>query len=238
MHPILWQCGPVTLYSYGLMVAVGLFAAMGLAAARARVTSIPADRIQSLIFFAFLGGIVGARAVYVILNWSDFAASPIEIVRLDHGGLVFYGGLAGGLMTLFLFMRRFQLPVGRTLDLLTPPLALAHAIGRIGCFLNGCCYGKRIGSFQHPTQLYEAGALLVLLALLLRMEKRGLKPGDLSLLYGFLYGLWRFGIEFLRADNPMVAGGLTHFQWASLTLVAGCGILSAIRRRTSGSTSI
>lgn len=238
MHPILFKFGPVTLYSYGLMAAIGLFAAMSFAGARSHGAGLPSDRIQSLIFFAFLGGIVGARAAYVILNWSDFASSPIEIVRLDHGGLVFYGGLGGGLLTLLFSMRRFQLPSWKTLDLLAPPLVLAHAIGRIGCFLNGCCYGKRIGGFQHPTQLYEAGALVILLAVLLKMEKRGLKPGNLSLTYGFLYGLWRFGVEFLRADNPIVAGGLTSFQWASLALVAGCGILLAIRRRTSGSISI
>lgn len=238
MHPVLFQCGPVTLYSYGLMVAIGLFAAMSFARARSHAAGLPPSSVQSLILFAFLGGIVGARAAYLILNWSDFAASPIEIIRLDHGGLVFYGGLAGGLITLFFSMCRLHLPYWKTLDLLAPPLVLAHAIGRIGCFLNGCCYGKRIGGFQHPTQLYEAGALVVLLALLLKMEKRGLKPGNLSLTYGFLYGLWRFGVEFLRADSSLVAGGLTNFQWASLALVAGCGILLAIRRRVSGSTSI
>lgn len=243
MHPILLTVGPITLYSYGWMVAIGFFVGTRLALHRARATGIASDRIERLLFFTFLGGIIGARAAYVFLNWSDFAASPFEVIRLDHGGLVFYGGLAGGVLTLALLMRRFSLPPWKTLDLLTPPFILAHAIGRIGCFLNGCCYGKpsslpwavafpNEGIPRHPTQLYEAAALVLLFFILKKWERKSIQPGILFLTYGLLYGLWRFGAEFARGDSPAVLWNLTLFQMISLALAAVFGGVLCARRRS------
>lgn len=238
MHPILFQLGPLTLYSYGLMIALGFLAAVTVAGRRARRLGLSGEKIQTLGFVALLSGIVGGRLAYVALNWRFYRSDPLEILRLDHGGLVFYGGLALGLLASFLYMRRWRLPVLRTLDLMVPPLVLAHALGRIGCFFNGCCYGTFTDLpwgiafppetlHRHPTQLYESAALALLFLWLSRLEGR---PGTVLLSYGLLYGLWRFGIEFIRGDNPAVWGGLTVFQGVSIPLVAVCGGLLLLRR--------
>lgn len=241
MHPVLFQFGPLTLYSYGLMVALGFLAALGVASRRAREAGVAPARLQNLLLVSLLAGLIGGRAGYVLLHWSFYAVRPGEILRLDHGGLVFYGGLALGLAGAFLYMRRHRMPLWATADLLVPPLVLAHAIGRIGCFLNGCCYGVPTGVpwgvvfphdtlHRHPTQIYEAAFLAVLFVGLSRV--RGAKPGTVLLSYGLLYGLWRFSVEFLRGDNPAVACGFSVFQWASLPLAALCAALLWLRRKT------
>ena len=221
MHPILFHFGPFSFYSYGLMLALGFMAAMTLAARRARRLGLDPVAIQSLGISVLLGGVAGARAAYVALNWEMFRASLLEIIRLDHGGLVFYGGLAGGILSGVWTVRKVGLPLWITVDLMVPPGVLGHAIGRVGCFLNGCCYGKN----GHPTQLYESAALLLLFFLLKGIERRSPRPGTVFLTYGFAYGTWRFLIEFLRGDNPAAACGLTAFQWASIPFAVVCGAL-------------
>ncbi len=236
MHPILFRLGPFTFYSYGLMLALGFLAAAALAARRASLLGLDPVRIQTLGGVALLAGIAGARAAYVLLNWPMFRSHPVEIFRLDHGGLVFYGGLAAGFVAGAATLRRARLPLWKSADLMIPPLVLAHAIGRIGCFLNGCCYGKPAlvswavtfpgeGIPRHPTQLYESGALVLLFFFLRRLERRDSPPGTVALAYGVCYGAWRFLIEFLRGDNPPAALGLTPFQWASISLAFVCGWL-------------
>ena len=242
MHPILFRFGPVTLYSYGLAIAVGFLLATGLAARRARAVGVDPARIQRIALIGLLAGLAGGRAAYVFLNWELYRANPLEVLRLDHGGLVFYGGLAAGVLGGMAAMRAAKLPVLGTLDLLMPPLVLAHAVGRIGCFLNGCCYGQPTALpwgvlfpsdllYRHPTQLYEAGALAVIFLLLKRIEQRSPPAGTVLLAYGFLYGAWRFFVEFLRGDSPQILLGLTVFQIASLPLALFCGCLLLLLRR-------
>ena len=242
MHPILFHFGVFTFYSYGLMLALGFLAATTLAGRRASRVGLDPTRIQTLGGVALLAGIAGARAAYVLLNGPMFRSHPVEIFRLYHGGLVFYGGLAAGLLAGAAYLRRARLPLWKSVDLMIPPLVLAHAIGRIGCFLNGCCYGKPSmlpwavafpaeGIPRHPTQLYESGALVLLFFFLKGLERRNPQPGSIALTYGFGYGAWRLLIEFLRGDNPIVAFGLTPFQWASIPLVFVCGWLLLNRAR-------
>lgn len=236
MHPILFELGAVRFYSYGLLIAVGFLAANALAAKRAATTGLGSARIQGVALTALIAGLSGGRLAYVLLRWDLFRNNPIEILRLDHGGLVFFGGLAAGMLGGVWAIRRAGMPAARTVDLLIPPLALAHAFGRVGCFLNGCCYGKftllpwgvRFPGEEfrrHPTQLVEALALLVIFLFLKRLERRDPPPGTVLLAYGLSYGLWRFCIEFLRADNPPIALGMTVFQWISVSLVLVSGIL-------------
>ena len=235
MHPVLFELGPFRFYSYGLLLALGFWVALELSVRRARARGLNAGRIQSVAFVALLAGLVGARAAYVFFNWEFFRADLIEVLRLDHGGLVFYGGFFAGVAGAFLYIKRFRMPMGTTLDVMVPPLVLAHAIGRIGCFLNGCCYGKVTalpwavavppdGWGHHPTQLYESLALTAIFFILWAVEKRFQKlPGALVWVYGLSYGSWRFFNEFLRADSAPLALNLTGFQWMSLFIV----ILSA-----------
>ena len=223
MHPILFTLGPLHFYSYGLMIALGFLAANALAARRAAAVGMDPARIQNIMLAALIAGLVGGRFAYVLLQWDLYRNNPVEILRLDHGGLVFFGGLAGGLIGGIWAIRRSGMPVLKTVDLLIPPLTVAHALGRVGCFLNGCCYGKLAhlpwGVWfpseqvrRYPTQLYEMLALFGIFFLLKRLERRSPPPGMVLLIYGLSYGVWRFLVEFLRGDNPPAAWGLTVFQ--------------------------
>lgn len=241
MHPILFELGPLKFYSYGLLLAVGFFVAMELSVRRAGALGLDRGRIQSAVFVALLSGLVGARLAYVFLYWELFRANPIEIIRLDHGGLIFYGGFFAGMGAVLVYLKRHRLPVRRAMDLMIPPLTLAQAIGRIGCFANGCCYGKPTalpwavavppdGNLHHPTQLYETAALMVLFLILKALERRKAPPLTVTLVYGLGYGAWRFFNEFLRADTERLLWGLTPFQWASVGLILVCGVL-LLRRK-------
>ncbi len=246
MHPVLFELGPLRFYSYGLLIAVGFLAANALAAKRAAAAGLDPGRIQGVALTALITGLSGGRLAYVLLRWDLFRNNPLEILRLDHGGLVFFGGLAAGLLGGVWAIRRAGMPAARTVDLLIPPVALAHAFGRVGCFLNGCCYGKftllpwgvRFPGEEfrrHPTQLYEALALVAIFLFLKRLERRGPPAGTVLLAYGLSYGLWRFFVEFLRGDNPPIVLGLTVFQWISMGVMLVSGIL-LLRKRGHRST--
>ena len=236
MHPILLRWGPWTLYSYGGMVAVGFLIASRWVGRSASSAGLNRSQVQNLALTVLLAGFLGARVMYVALNIPFYQADWREVFRLDHGGLVFYGGLMAGLAAVFWSIHRNRLPFWVTMDLLVPPAVLAHAFGRVGCFLNGCCYGKPAsvpwavafpweGIPRHPTALYEAVFLGALSVLLEFFRRRNPQPGRVLWVYGLAYGTWRFSVEFLRGDNPVVGGGLTLFQWWSLLLAVVCAWL-------------
>ena len=246
MHPILFRLGPITFYSYGLMIALSFLAANALATRRARALGMDPTSLQGVALVVLLAGLVGGRLGYVIFHWDLYRSNLWEIFRFDHGGLVFYGGFAGGLLGAVWALRRARLPLLQTVELLVPPLVIAHAIGRIGCFLNGCCYGRFTHvpwgvTFpaelypRHPTQLYESAALIILFFGLKLLERRAPRPGILLAAYGLSYGLWRFLVEFLRGDNPPVACGLTLFQLVSLGLAGLSLYFLMVLRRSSRS---
>jgi len=230
MHPVLWSWGPLTIHTYGVLLALAVLVASQLAARQAaRVGATPAQLLD-LCIWSVVGGLAGGRLIYIAQNWPLYHAHPWEMFRLDHGGLVFYGGLIGGVATAALLVRRGHLPVATTLDLLIPYVAVAQAIGRLGCFFNGCCYGRPTagpwgitfpgeGLARHPTQIYESAALLLLAAALLRRARRPVAPGTQLAWYAIGYGAWRFAVEFLRGDNPPVLGPLTFSQVVSIPLL-------------------
>lgn len=245
MHPVLFELGPVRFFSYGLMIALGFLAANWLGSRRAAASGIDPARIQNIALIALITGLIGGRIAYVFLRWDFFRANPLEVFRLDHGGLVFFGGLAAGLAGGVWATRRAKLPVLRTVDLLVPPLVMAHAFGRVGCFLNGCCYGKFTelpwgvqfpGETlrRHPAQIYEVLALLGIFFLLKRLERTNPRPGTVLLSYGLAYGIWRFLVEFLRGDNLPVALGLTIFQWIGMGVAVFAASLLIARRARRG----
>ncbi len=250
MHPILIKFGPFTVFSYGFMLALGFLLALGVAERRSRRSGLDPAAVQTLALVCLIAGLVGGRLAYILLNLPIYTAQPLEVIRLDHGGLVFYGGLIFGILAGLLFVRIKRLPAWTTLDVMIPALVLAHAVGRVGCFLNGCCYGTAStlpwavlfpgdAVRRHPVQLYEAAALLGIYFILRAVEKGRFRPGSLLFVYGLLYGIWRFFAEFLRADNPRAAAGLTVFQWSSLVLIAVSALLLIARvpRGSSASSS-
>ena len=235
MHPILWSWGGFSVYSYGVVLAIAVLLATTLALRRAGVIGVSPAQLMDLVIWSVAGGIVGARLVYVTQNWPLYRETPWEILRLDHGGLVFYGGLLGGLITAVALIRRMQWSLWPVVDLLVPYLALAQGIGRIGCFLNGCCYGRATtlpwgvrfpadAVARHPTQLYESAVLLMMALWLERRSRRPDKgrgaasdgrshrkvaPGSQLAWYVMLYGSWRFAVEWIRGDN--------HGRWPTQT---------------------
>ncbi|MBI4436004.1 MAG: prolipoprotein diacylglyceryl transferase [Candidatus Omnitrophica bacterium] len=231
MHPILFSVWIFTIYSFGTLLAVGyLFAAFLLFRDARRRGKDPASLLD-LGTGLLLSGLLGARLLYIFLHLEEYLEDPLEVFRLQRGGLVFYGGLAAAVVFAILFIQRKRLPLWQTLDEIVPYATLVQAFGRIGCFLNGCCYGKptlsRIGILfpghpvpLHPTQLYESFSLFILFILFRSLaQKRALPVGRLFVLYLFSYGLLRFIVEFFRGDQDLWMWGWTLPQGVSLFLI-------------------
>lgn len=142
MHRYLLQIGPITLYSYGAMLALAFIAGTYLAAKRAQGAGIESTKIIDLSLYILLSSILGARILFVVLNWSYYKEHLLDIFKIWEGGLVFYGGLIFSFFTVVWVLKKNRLAIWKIADILSAPIALGIAIGRVGCFLNGCCYGK------------------------------------------------------------------------------------------------
>lgn len=222
MHPIICQIGSFTVFSYGLMLVVAFSVAAALVGRQARKEGIDPDIIFNLLFIAFIAGILGARILYVAENLSYYLQEPWEIMALQHGGLSWFGGLLLGFCSSVVYLKIKKLDLLKVLDLIVPFLALAQAIGRIGCLLNGCCFGKPAQNFglyfkAHnavliPTQLYSSLSLLLIFFILRYLQDKPHWQGKVFFCYLVLYSLKRFFIEFWRADNPGIFLHLTLFQ--------------------------
>ncbi|HNX81661.1 MAG TPA: prolipoprotein diacylglyceryl transferase [Candidatus Omnitrophota bacterium] len=233
MHPVICSIGPFTIYSYGLMVALAFLAGVTMAQFLAKKRGLNTDFIYNLCFLGLLTGIIGARILYVIEHFDLFRAHFLEIIMLQHGGLSWFGGLSVGFISALVYIKHKKQALGPILDCLAPALALAHAIGRIGCFLNGCCFGKESsygilfpGHAKPliPTQLYSAGILLIVCGILLYLQSKPHRPGRIFCIYVLLYSAKRFCIEFWRGDNYPFFMGLTLFQTMSLVFFIGAVI--------------
>lgn len=228
MHPILFQFGPLTIYSYGFFLALAFLASSMLAERQSQTKNFPPYFISNLCLFCLVSGIIGARIFFIILNFDFFKHDPYEIIKLWHGGLVWYGGLISGTAAGLMYMRIKKQAVFPVLDLMAPYLALGQAIGRIGCFLNGCCYGKiwpGVNIF-YPTQVFSSLIMLFVFLVLRILQKRNQKTGNIFFLYLIFYSSKRFFVEFLRGDSPSIFLGLTVFQLISLSIfVSALGLL-------------
>jgi phosphatidylglycerol---prolipoprotein diacylglyceryl transferase len=136
------KLGGLNVYSYGAMLALAFICGTLLAAIRGHKQGIDKNKIMDLSFYIAISSILGARIMFVALNWGYYFSNPLEMVKLWEGGLVFYGGLISAFIVAVFFLIKNKLPILKVLDIFAAPLALGIAIGRIGCFLNGCCYGK------------------------------------------------------------------------------------------------
>lgn len=254
MKPILFEIAGFPIRTFGLLVGLGFLAGIWIASRLARRSFIGSDDIQDLVVpWILAGSIVGARFVYVVTYWEkDFAGRPFsEVFHIWNGGLVFYGGLAGAVLAAIIRIRSRKLPLWIVADCLAPGIAIGHALGRLGCFLNGCCYGHpshlpwavRFPSGTipgnpavHPAQLYEAALNLALCIGLVLLHQRRYFNGQVFSAYLIAYAFIRSFTEWFRGDygflsNP-ASGTFTPGQLSSLvTLLAGIA-LAAILRRT------
>ncbi|MDD5449589.1 MAG: prolipoprotein diacylglyceryl transferase [Candidatus Omnitrophica bacterium] len=229
MHPIIGRLGPVTIYSYGLLVALGFILGTLLASGRAHKFDIPADKIGNLSLIMLISGIIGARLFYIFLNLKDYILNPAEIFMITHGGLVFYGGAIFAFVAAVIYVKLSRLSVLNTGDLLAPYIALGHSIGRIGCLLNGCCFGRPTsgpgiifgdGVIRIPTQIYSSLLLLCLFLILRYLSDSREFKGQVFFLYLILYSAGRVFIETLRGDNSPVILQLTFSQLISMAIFA------------------
>lgn len=258
MKPILFDLGRFQLHSFGLMVALGFLCGTWLAARRARVAGLDPAAIQDIVFpWLLVGGLLGARILYVVSYWDhDFAGKPwTDAFAIWKGGLVFYGGLIGAVIAGVIGIRRRGLPLWRTADALTPGLALGHVFGRLGCLLNGCCFGRTCtlpwaihfpdshethGAGLHPTQVYEALLNLALCAALVWWHDRRRRfDGQVFALYLLAYAVIRSVCEVFRGDYAYLgtpkSALFTPGQSTSL-LIFAAGVVAWLflsRRRTA-----
>ncbi len=214
MYPEICKIGPVVVYSYGLMLVIAFFVAAFLASQEAKRRGLNPDFVFNLLFVSFVSGIIGARLFFVIENLGVYLKNPREIIMLSHGGMSWFGGLILGSAAGIIYIKIKSLGVYKILDLIVPFLALGQSIGRIGCFLNGCCFGKEFVLI--PVQIISSFLLLVIFIILRMFQSRPHKCGQIFYSYLVLYSTKRFFIEFWRADNPIVFYGLTLFQLISI----------------------
>ncbi|OGV43003.1 MAG: prolipoprotein diacylglyceryl transferase [Lentisphaerae bacterium GWF2_57_35] len=203
----------------------------------------PPEFGYDLGLWMMISGILGARAAYIIANFQFFAAQPLEILRIDKGGLIYYGGFLGASLCLYIMARMRHETLWSLADFAVTGLPLGHAVGRIGCFINGCCFGHPTNSFLgvqypegsepwkayphcdlHPTQLYETAFNLLIYGLLLWYYPRKRKDGGVFALYLLTYPIGRFLVEFFRGDERLHWMGLNAAQELSVVLF-GLGLL-------------
>ena len=242
MHPVLLKIGLFHIYSYGVMVALGFAVATFCIYRRAPKFNLERDKVIDVVIIMLVTGIIGARTLYVLLNLDYYHAHPYEILNLSKGGLVWYGAFIPALLASMLYAWRERIKFWPASDLVAPYIALAQSFGRIGCFLNGCCYGVAAPPgyplavtfshdcvTRHPAQIYSAVALFIIFIILLKWQEREHCEGEIFLGYLVLYPGKRFFMEFLRGDNPKILFGLTFSQYVSL-LVLSASLIMLIKR--------
>lgn len=246
MHPILFHIGPFALHSYGVFVAMAFLSAMGLALREARRVGEDPEKILDLCFYVLVAAIAGSRILYVVVNWPTFEQDPVEIVRIWHGGLVFYGGFIGAFIAAWWYIRSKKLSFLKTADVLAPSIAFGQFVGRIGCFCAGCCYGKPSnlpwavvftdpeslaprGIPLHPTQLYSSLNGLLIFALLVGLRRIKSFDGQLFWSYVLLYAVTRSIIEIFRGDpRGMFFGGAISTSQLLGSIMAAVAIVMLI----------
>ncbi|WP_127533994.1 prolipoprotein diacylglyceryl transferase [Paenibacillus kobensis] len=236
MHNELFKIGPVTIYGYGLMIALGIFFAYRLVAYRASNRQFPLSHVASLSGWCLAGGFAGAKLLFWLTQMHNIVNDPSLLLNFAEGFVV-YGGIIGGIGAGFLYCKIHKIKFLKHLDLFVPSIALAQGFGRIGCLLAGCCYGEETSSWFGitfhdsaiapngvalvPTQMIESVFSFSLCFLLLYVAKRTTKAGLVAALYLILYGLGRFVIEFYRGDLIRGEVGLfTTSQLIALLVVA------------------
>ncbi|MBD3380370.1 MAG: prolipoprotein diacylglyceryl transferase [Candidatus Omnitrophica bacterium] len=241
MHRILFQIGPVTLYSYGFMIAVGFVLSTVLILGEARKEGLPGESVFDAMIAVLAGGMIGGRLLFVAINAEYYFRHPVRVLFFNEGGMAIQGALAGALIGGLLVCRLKRLPFWRTSDVVAPYAALGQAIGRIGCFFNGCCYGYPYSGPcavlfpgdpvpRFPSQLLYSGALLMLFVVLLAVKREKPFQGFVFISYLVLYGTLRFSLDFLRGDALMTLDGLTLSQALGLAITAAGIVLWVVRR--------
>ena len=241
--------GPLTLHTYGVLLALAFLAGLWIAGRQARKAGLDAGRVTDLAIYVLIAGLIGAKVLLVVVEWPSYSLHPREILSVFQSGGVFYGGLLAAFPVAWWYVRRHNLDGWKTADALAPGVAVGQAVGRLACFSAGCCHGgathvpwavtfhdlyaaRTVGTPLdvplHPTQIYESIATALIFAALLWLTPRKRFDGQVVTAYVVLYSVTRFGIEFFRGDSSrgFVFGGLlSTSQLISIILVLAAGAL-------------
>lgn len=259
VHPILFDAGPITIYSYGFMIALGILAGMGyLIVTGKKELRLTFDQANTLFLLIFFAAVVGGK---LFLFFEDPVRYWVEPMQLMRGrGFVFYGSFLLAIPTMWWFFRAQNLPVYRMLDIMAITTCLIHIFGRIGCFMAGCCYGKPstsalavtftdpacyaepLNTPLYPTQIMEASYIFLVMLLLFFLKKRRRFYGQLFLAYVMLYAIGRFVVEFFRGDSSrgfIIGNYLSHSQFIAIcTLGVVAFVYIAWSRRAKSDASM
>lgn len=238
MHPVLFELGSFTVYTYGFMIAVGVICGVAYMAIRGKQElGLTFDQANSLFLFIFIAALVGGKVFLFFENTSRYLENPGSL--FTGSGFVFYGSFLFAVPTMLWFFKRNKLPVYQMLDIMAITTCLVHMFGRVGCFFAGCCYGKPTHSFLSvifsdpacharplntplfPTQLMEAGYIFLVLILLLFIRSKKQFQGQLFLLYLMLYAVGRFGLEYFRGDlvrGFVIEKYISHSQFIAFVI--------------------
>jgi phosphatidylglycerol---prolipoprotein diacylglyceryl transferase len=259
VFPRLFHIGNFSLPTYGFLVSLGVLIGLWISVRNSEKQGIDPEKAWNLGILVVLAGIVGAKVLLILNDWSYYTSNPREIFSLGtlQAGGVFSGGLVAALVTAIWYIRRNRMPALATCDAFAPGLAMGHAIGRVGCFAAGCCWGKPTHSFLgvtftnplahywvgtplavrlEPTQLFESAVELANFFLLTWLLGRKKFDGQVIGAYLFLYGIARFFLEFLRDDpgrGEVFGGAMSGTQLISIGLVIAGGLIWWLR---SGAT--
>ena len=238
--------GPLTVYGYGAMIALGVIAAWVVTELRAKKLRLSSDHVFALVLWGLLGGLLCAKLLYWITEWKSIMADPGFILDTLSDGFVVYGGILGGILAGWIYCKSKKVNFWKYFDLVMPSVALAQGFGRIGCLLAGCCYGKETDSifaitFHEsefapndvpliPTEIYSSVLDLAHFALLLFLASRTKKDGQVAACYLIFYSVGRFILEFFRGDLIRGSVGvLSTSQFISL-FTGAVGIIILILR--------
>ena len=255
ISPVICNLGPLELRWYGVLTALGGIFGYLLMKFRSKKYDIKEDYISDIVMVILFSALIGARLFYVIRFWnSDFALEPFSnVFKVWRGGLVFQGGFIFAAFALLPYCYKKKIPIGNLGDLIAPALPLGHAIGRIGCFINGCCYGfvpyngplavrYSFSPDNHfPAQLVESLGNVIICAILLLIEKRNIARGKLFLVYLFCYTILRFCVEPLRGDYPddqvwmHMTPGQYHALWQLPLIIAVFVAVSIYNKKNTSS---
>lgn len=251
MHPILFRLGPLTIHTYGFLIAIGFLLGLWVALIQAKKEGIPSDKMVDLAFYILLAAIIGSRLLFVLINLNHYLYNPIDIFKIWEGGLVFYGGVLLAVPAAIWYLKKNGLGVWSTADIFAPSIAIGHVFGRLGCFSAGCCYGKISQTLPwgivfsdpdclaptnvplHPTQLYESAGEFLNFLLLIALRRHKSFDGELFMTYLLFYSVLRFIVEFFRGDvaRGFIIGGLSVSQGISIIMFAAASAGFFVLRR-------
>jgi phosphatidylglycerol:prolipoprotein diacylglycerol transferase len=255
MLPKLISIGKFFIPTYGLLVAIGFLLALWITVRLARRAKLPSEPVTNLAIYCALAGLAGAKLFMVLFDWKTYWDDPASLFSLNtlQAAGVFQGGFLLALLTAVVYMRRSRLPPFATCDVFAPGIAIGQAIGRLGCFAAGCCWGTEchlpwavtfksieahnltgvpLGDPVHPTQLYESIADALIFVALYRLIAKPHPTGSILGWYLALYSAARFTIEFFRNHEQGLHLGLSLTQWISLATLGGGVALLLSRRGT------